>query len=78
MDNLTPADRIRDYLRKNGIKQKFVAEKIGMNVRTLSSKLNKHVRLNVDDIEKICGVLNCSPNTFLKPKKGVDEKCRGA
>lgn len=68
MDNLTPADRIRDYLRKNGIKQKFVAEKIGMNIRTLNSKLNKHVRLTTDDIEKICGVLNCSPNTFLKPK----------
>lgn len=77
MDNLTPADRIRNYLRENGIKQKFIAEKIGMNMQTLSGKLNKHIRITADDIEKICGVLNCSPNTFLKPRKEL-KKCKEA
>lgn len=68
---MTPAERIKDYLESNGIKQTFLANKIDMHPNTLNAKLNGHVRILADDIEKICGALGISPNAFLKPRKGV-------
>ena len=70
----TPADRILKLLEKKGIKQIYLAEKIGMNASTLNGKLQKRFGFSPEEIESICGVLNCTPNNLLKPRRGLDEK----
>ena len=61
----TPAERILEHLKKNGIKQTFVSKKTGINDSTLSAKLNGQIRLTADDIEIICWALGCTPAEFL-------------
>ena len=65
----TPASRIRKYIEERGIKQAFISQKTGISQNILSSRLRETTKFSVDEIEKICGVLNENPNTFLKPKQ---------
>jgi DNA-binding Xre family transcriptional regulator len=62
----TVADRVRVYLYKNRITQKELAEQIGMNKNTLSAKLNQKIKISVDELEQMCGVLGCDPNEFMR------------
>ena len=67
---MTPADRILKHLKDNGIKQTYLAEKTGIRVQTLNNKLHNYFKFSTDEIERVCGVLGCKPNDFLKPRKG--------
>lgn len=70
---MTANQKILKHLKDNGIKQTFLASKIKMDDATLSRKLNGQIVLTVEDMELICGVLNCTPNDFMEPvKHGVD------
>jgi len=62
------AQRIMDYINNNGIKQRFIAKKIGMKFSTLNSKLNGKSKLTAEDIEHICWALGKSPSDFIKPR----------
>lgn len=65
---LAPAERILGYLKENGIKQTFVAKKIGMKPSQLNAKLHGKLRLLAVDIEKICWATGKNPSDFLKPR----------
>ena len=65
----TPADRILKIIQDKGIKQRFIAKKIGMKPQTLNSKLRKYSKFTPDEIELICGVLGCQANDILKPRQ---------
>lgn len=52
--------KISDYLRNNGIKQKWLAEQIGITESRLSSVLNNKTTLNADMLFDICSALNVS------------------
>ena len=59
------ADKLKAYIEDNGIKQTYIAEKTGIDVKTLNAILNGYVRLSVDRLEAICNVLKVSPKKFF-------------
>lgn len=60
-------EKINRYLADHGIKQTFVAEQIGMSVKTLNSILRGRQRLNADVYERICrDGLKIDPGYFFE------------
>ena len=68
------ADKLKAYIEDNGIKQTYIAEKTGIDVKTLNAILNGYVRLSVDRLEAICKVLKVSPKKFFWLLRGIDRK----
>lgn len=58
--------RIKEYLKANGIKQTFVAERVGIDKSRLSDICNKGRTIDCVLYYKICKVLNVPLETFLK------------
>lgn len=65
----TPADRILERIKEKGLKQNYVANKIGLTPQNLNGKLKKHWDFSSDEIERICKVIGCRPSAILKPRK---------
>jgi len=63
-----PGKRIKTYLDEHGIKQRYIAEKVGISLSTFNNKLNGKHGISADEIELVCGALNVSPELFIKPK----------
>ena len=59
------AQRIKEYIESNGLKQTFVAEKSGIDIATLNAILNGKIRLTVDRLKLICEALDVKPEFFL-------------
>ena len=59
-------ERIKSYLTDNGIKQSFVADKVGIPASQLSDICNKGRSLDCVTYYKICNVLNVPLDTFLQ------------
>lgn len=55
---------IKSYLKENGIKQNFVAKKIGIPATTLNSMLSEKQKLPADTYFNICRVLGEPPTRF--------------
>lgn len=58
--------RIGEYLTNNGIKQSFVAEKVGITAPQMSEICNKGRSIDCITYYKICKVLNLPLETFLE------------
>lgn len=58
---------IKAYLKENGIKQNFIAQKIGIPATTLNAMLLERQKLPVDTYFCICAVLGESPLRFAPP-----------
>lgn len=56
--------KIHSYLLQNGIKQTFLAEKIGVPKTTLSSMLHEKQRIDVEMYAKICNALDVPLTEF--------------
>lgn len=64
---LIRGETIRAYRDANGIKQKFVADKAGIDPRKLCRIENQRQPLNVDDLESICiRGLGITPKQLMK------------
>lgn len=61
-------EKIAAYLKGNGIKQNFIAKKIGVKENTLSSILKGQTKLSIERLELICGVLEKEPNDFIEAR----------
>ena len=59
-------ERIKQYLTDNGIKQSFVAEKVGIPAPQLSDICNKGRIIDCVLYYKICKVLNVPLEKFLE------------
>ena len=59
---------IKTYLKENGIKQNYVAQKIGVPATTLNSMLLEKQKLPVDIYFSVCAVLG-EPVTRFAPQK---------
>lgn len=55
---------IKAYLGKKGIKQTFLARKIGMKQMNLNRVLNGHTNLLAEDLIKICQALEVDVSEF--------------
>ena len=58
-------ERIKQYLEDNGIKQKYIAEKTGIQENKLSLTLNGQRIMTADEFIKIIYVLNLDANKFV-------------
>lgn len=57
-------DRVCRAVADSGMKQKFIAEKIGMSEPTFSAVLAGKRKLDVDEFFKICVVLKMRPEVL--------------
>lgn len=55
---------IKAYLKENGIKQNFLAQRIGIPATTLNSMLLEKQKLPADTYFRICYVLGEPPTRF--------------
>lgn len=60
--------KIKAYLKDNGITQTFVANKAGIPVQKLNLSLNGNRKLDLDEYELICGALSVGTDKFLTPR----------
>jgi transcriptional regulator with XRE-family HTH domain len=62
-------DNINAYIKENGIKQKIISDRSGINQCALSATLSKKRKLTADEYEKICIALKKEPNFFMQKNK---------
>lgn len=62
--------RIKKYLEDHGIKQSFVAEKVGLSASQMSDICIKDRTIDCVEYYKICKVLNVPLEMFLE---GIEE-----
>lgn len=55
---------IKEYISSNGIKQNFVAEKVGMSAELLRRSLEGKRTLKADEFIAICGILSLDLSYF--------------
>lgn len=58
--------KIKDYLKENGIKQGFVAEKVGISDSAMSDICNKDKPIECTIYYNICKVLNVPFGFFIE------------
>jgi transcriptional regulator with XRE-family HTH domain len=59
--------KLKNYIKDNGLKFGFVAEKSGIDPKKFSRLINGHQKLTVDEYENICKKgLAVDPSFFLK------------
>ena len=63
-------ERIRDYIREHKITQHELAEACGYADPTVSLMLRGRRGILVEDLEKICRVLNVPATTFIPYEGG--------
>ena len=63
---MTVGEKIKKYLDDNGIKQTFVADKVGISVSQMSDICNRARSIDCVVYYGICNVLNVPYDTFLK------------
>lgn len=56
----------KNYLKTHGIKQSYVANKMGISEATLSSRLNGRLKFDANFAIAFAKALNLSPSIFLK------------
>lgn len=59
-------ENVKEYMAEKGIKQKSIAEKIGMNPNSFSAMLSGKRKLYVDEYIVICKALEVDPAQLLK------------
>lgn len=60
------SQKAKEYLRANGIKQSWVANKMGISEPVLSGRLNGRYNFDADFALAFSKALNISPDIFLK------------
>jgi transcriptional regulator with XRE-family HTH domain len=59
-------ERVAEYVRNNGIMQKFIAEKTGLPAVKVSNILNLNQKMTADELELFCKALRREPSDFIK------------
>jgi transcriptional regulator with XRE-family HTH domain len=57
--------KFKGYLVEHGIKQTEVAELLGINIRTLSQKLNGKAEFKLSEVRTLCKHYGISAELFL-------------
>ena len=60
------AAKLKSAIEARGMKQKFIAEKIGVSETALSVMLNGNQRIDVETFFKICVVLRMTPDEIYQ------------
>lgn len=59
-------DKIAEYLHKNGIKQKFIADQADMTQASISGVVSGKRDLEVEEYVRICDALNVPYDYFMR------------
>lgn len=62
-------ERLREARKARGMKQADLAERMGVRKNTVSAWETGQNRPDMDDVERLCGILDVSPSWML----GVDD-----
>ena len=65
------AKKLREAINQSGLKQKFIAEKIGISEAALSSMLNGNQKIDVDTFFAIVELLRMTPDEIYGLRKGA-------
>ena len=65
------AAKLKEAIEKSGLKQKFIAEKIGVSETALSAMLNGNQRIDIDTFFAIAVVLRMTPDEIYEFRKGA-------
>lgn len=65
------AERLREMIDERGLKQKFIADKIGVSETAFSAMLNGRQQIDVDTFFAIAVVIGMSPDEIVAFKKGA-------
>jgi transcriptional regulator with XRE-family HTH domain len=65
------AEKLREMINDRGLKQKYIAEKIGVSETALSAMLNGNQKIDVDTFFAIDVILRMSPDEIMAFKKGA-------
>lgn len=60
------AKSIGEYLKENGIKQSWLADRLDVPPTTLNGIINGRAEMKADMFISICRILNVPPETFAK------------
>lgn len=66
-------NRIKEVLKDRGIKQIWLAEKLGKSYNMVNSYVQNRRQPSLEDLYKIAEILNIEPSELLKNKK---EQCQ--
>ncbi len=65
------AEKLREMIAERGLKQKFIAEKIGISETALSAMLNGRQIIDVDVFFAIAVILRMTPDEIYEFRKGA-------
>ena len=65
------AEKLRAAIDERGLKQKFIAEKIGISETALSAMLNGNQKIDVETFFAIAQVLRMTPDEIYEFKEGA-------
>lgn len=66
-------EQINRIIDERGLKQSYIADKIGIRCSTMSRVLNGKRNLKIGEFLSLCDLLNINPMIFLdKPNKQKD------
>lgn len=65
------AEKLREAIEERGVKQKFIAEKVGISESALSSMLNGNQKIDIDTFFAIATVLHMTPDEIYSFKRGA-------
>ncbi len=67
--NFKNMNKIGEVLKEKGLKQKWLAEQLGMSTVTICTFVNNRRQPKTKDIVRICEILNVEPNQLIEIKK---------
>lgn len=56
---------LKEYIESHGLKQTFIADKAGIDIKILNAILNERTKLTAERLKIISDVLGVNPNIFL-------------
>ena len=64
------SEKLREAINARGLKQKYIAEKIGISETALSAMLNGNQKRDIETFFAIATVLQMTPDEIFSSKKG--------
>ena len=59
------ATNVKKIIESRGLKQSYIAEKVGLNPKTFNALLNGRKTFDVSSVVPICRALDITPNQLL-------------
>lgn len=65
------AEKLREMIDERGLKQKFIAEKVGISETALSAMLSGKQKIDVETFLAIADVLRMTPDEIFSFRRGA-------